>query len=369
MQQGYEIVNSSPANLELLPEALTYFTKALALQPRSQSAGREQQLLKLFLEGQSDFYQDDWDEAIDKLSVVYNNRPGYLDNTVVKLLYDAYVRSGDMHKGMGDAYLAYELYRKASELPLGDVAWARGRMLFIEPFLTPTPTPTITPTPRPRSSGGGGGGGGGSVGVDPTPLALSLYRGKILFMSDQRNLGEIWVMNPDGSERQPLGRTALLREQFESIEEQERFSPDSLRFAFSQIEGADPNPQIYLTLPPNNRPGGVWYTKLTELPGNNYDPVWSPDGTRVAFVSDAIGSDDIWVVNTDATYPHPLSPNEWEWDRHPSWSPDSQYLVFYSNRSGIMQIYIMRTDQDIADLEVINISNTSWDEYDPIWVK
>ena len=176
-------------------------------------------------------------------------------------------------------------------------------------------------------------------------------------------------MNADGSNRQALGRTAILREQFESLREQERFSPDNLRFAFNQIVGDDPNPQIYLTLPPNNRPGGTWYTKITELPGINSEPVWSPDGTRIAFVSNAIGSDDIWVVNTDATYPHPLSPNEWEWDRHPSWSPDSQNLVFYSNRSGVMQIYIMRTDLDSPDLEVTNISNTAWDEYDPIWVK
>ena len=176
-------------------------------------------------------------------------------------------------------------------------------------------------------------------------------------------------MNPDGSDRQALGREALLREQFEAIEEQERFSPDGLRFAFNQIEGEDPNPQIYLTLPPNNRPGGQWYTKLTELPGMNYDPVWSPDGTRIAFVSQAIGGDDIWVVNLDATYPHPLSPNTWEWDKHPSWSADSQHIVFWSNRSGLMQIYLMRTDQDVDNLEVTNISNTTWDEYDPIWVK
>ncbi len=365
LASGQEIINLKPANLELLPQALTYFTKALALQPRNAVAGREQQLAKLFLEGQSLFYQDEWDAAISALQIVYDTRPGYLDNTVVKLLYDAYVRSGDEHKGLGDAYLAYELYRKASELPLGDVAWAKGRMLYIEPFLTPTPTPTITPTPRPIVSGGGGGGGA----VEPTPLVLSLYRGKILFFSDQRYRGELWVMNPDGSDRQALGREAILREQFEALEEQERFSPDGLRFTFNQIEGDDPNPQIYLTLPPSNRPGGQWYAKLTELPGMNYDPVWSPDGTRIAFVSQALGGDDIWVVNLDATYPHPLSPNTWEWDKHPSWSADSKHIVFWSNRSGLMQIYIMRSDQDNDKLEVTNISNTQWDEYDPIWVK
>ena len=284
---------------------------------------------------------------------------------MVKLLYDAYVRSGDEHKGLGDAYLAYELYRKASELPLGDVAWAKGRMLYIEPFLTPTPTPTITPTPRPLVSGGGGGGGA----VEPTPLALSLYRGKILFFSDQRYRGELWVMNPDGSDRQALGREAILREQFEALEEQERFSPDGLRFTFNQIEGDDPNPQIYLTLPPNNRPGGQWYTKLTELPGMNYDPVWSPDGTRIAFVSQAlvvmISGSLIWMLHTPTHYP----PTHGSGTNTPVGQQTAKHIVFWSNRSGLMQIYIMRSDQDNDKLEVTNISNTPWDEYDPIWVK
>jgi TolB protein len=96
------------------------------------------------------------------------------------------------------------------------------------------------------------------------------------------------------------------------------------------------------------------------------DPVWSPDGTLIAFVSGAIDSDDIWVVNVESSAgPQPLTANPWEWERHPTWSPESDRIVFWSNRNGLKQLYSMKADGS----EVINISNAAWDEYDPIWIK
>ena len=68
--------------------------------------------------------------------------------------------------------------------------------------------------------------------------------------------------------------------------------------------------------------------------GRITDLVWSPDGARVAFVSQENKSDDIWVINADGTKPRNLTPNSWQWDKHPSWSPDSRRIVFWSNREG-----------------------------------
>ncbi len=101
------------------------------------------------------------------------------------------------------------------------------------------------------------------------------------------------------------------------------------------------------------------------MDGDCTAPVWSPDGNWIAFVSSAIDSDDIWIVQWDGNFAQPLTPNPWEWDRHPTWSPDSDKIIFWSNRSGLMQIYSMNVDGS----EVTNISNTTWDEYDPIWIK
>jgi Tol biopolymer transport system component len=96
-------------------------------------------------------------------------------------------------------------------------------------------------------------------------------------------------------------------------------------------------------------------------------------GGRIAFVSQVPESDNIWIINTDGSDAQPLTDNEWEWDKHPSWSPDGKQIVFWSNRTGVLQIFVMDVDEvnkrDYDREKVVNISNTEWDEYDPIWLK
>lgn len=115
--------------------------------------------------------------------------------------------------------------------------------------------------------------------------------------------------------------------------------------------------------PPRN--GDQSPLQLTHLSGTSYDPVWSPQGHRIAFVSQESGSDDIWTVNADGSDVRSLTTNTWEWEKHPSWSPNGQQIVFWSNRTAVKQIYVM----DVDGSHVRNISNTGWDEYDPIWCK
>jgi len=354
---GDEIVKREPPKLEELSVALDSFSKALALDPRNQIVGRERQLLKLYLEGQKAYYEERWTDAAAALRIVYDTRPDYLGDTVLKLLYESYVRSGDLYREAGDNYLAYEYYLKAEELPVADKSFVEGRLFYVRPLLTPTPTPTPTATPRPAYAG-----------PPATPRPLSVYKNKIAFIADYPNLGEVWVMNPDGTNRQRLGRSASLRAQFEDLEDQERYAPEGDRFTFVQSPGGDdPNHQVFITIPVDQRGStGAWFTQLTWLDALTSDPVWSPDGSLIAFVSGAIDSDDIWVVNVESSDgPQPLTPNPWEWERHPTWSPESDKIVFWSNRNGLKQLYSMNVDGS----EVINISNTTWDEYDPVWIK
>lgn len=43
---------------------------------------------------------------------------------------------------------------------------------------------------------------------------------------------------------------------------------------------------------------------------NNISPAWSPDGTQIAFLTDRTGSWEIWVMNADGSNQHPLFPAE-----------------------------------------------------------
>lgn len=80
-------------------------------------------------------------------------------------------------------------------------------------------------------------------------------------------------------------------------------------------------------------------------PGNNRDPVWSPDGTRIAFISDTHTTlpVNIYVMNADGSNLVRLV--DAIGDFEPAWSPDGTKIAFTSNRDGIVgSIYTMNVD-------------------------
>ncbi len=62
------------------------------------------------------------------------------------------------------------------------------------------------------------------------------------------------------------------------------------------------------------RPDGSGRTQITDRDG--FDPVWSPDGTLIAFVR----STQIWVARNDGSDAHQLT-NEDGWTGSPAWQP------------------------------------------------
>ena len=73
--------------------------------------------------------------------------------------------------------------------------------------------------------------------------------------------------------------------------------------------------------------------QFTHGSGSQSDPAWSPDGTRLALVSDRTGNADIWVHGVNETGAIRLTTSAAH-DRQPSWAPDGRALVFRSERDG-----------------------------------
>ncbi|GEM_PF-209087 len=60
----------------------------------------------------------------------------------------------------------------------------------------------------------------------------------------------------------------------------------------------------------------------------NYHPRYSPDGSRIAFVSDRIGGqDNLWVMNADGSDPRPVFLDRGSRIRQPAWMPDGRTIV------------------------------------------
>ena len=67
-------------------------------------------------------------------------------------------------------------------------------------------------------------------------------------------------------------------------------------------------------------------TRLTDDSGNDFTPVWSPDGERIAFTSTRGGETDIWTIAPDGSALQQVT-NDAVQERHLDWSGDDE-IVF-----------------------------------------
>ena len=101
---------------------------------------------------------------------------------------------------------------------------------------------------------------------------------------------------------------------------------------------------------------------LTSDPARMSSVTWSPDGAKIAFVSNWEGNNEIYTFNADGSNLSRLTFDPGS-DSSPTWSPDGSHIAFSSNRSGTTQVYVMESDGN----EVTLLTNlTSGCQY-PRW--
>ena len=94
--------------------------------------------------------------------------------------------------------------------------------------------------------------------------------------------------------------------------------------------------------------------RLTQGPQTDGDPVWSPDGRRLAFVRVHGDRSDVYVVDADGSGLRRLAPAiEFTllpgaptsgFGANPAWSPDGRRIAFMSNRDGNDDIFVVNAD-------------------------
>jgi len=113
----------------------------------------------------------------------------------------------------------------------------------------------------------------------------------------------------------------------------------------------DGNDEIYVM-----NPDGSDRVDLTRNPASDATPEWSPSGTQIAFASNRSGEYEIYVMNADGSGVTQLTSDGF--NVRPVFTADGQYIVFTSNRDGNSEIYRMRLDGS----EQTNLTNNPADD-------
>jgi TolB protein len=158
---------------------------------------------------------------------------------------------------------------------------------------------------------------------------------KIVYSRSKAPFGpaSIWVCDADGSHETRLTSGIDSRDPV--------WSPDGSRIAFSMFRAPTPWPDIATVRASDG--GGL--TRVTSWSSLEFQPAWSPDGTEMAFTRAFARGDvgDIWVKNlATGTFRHVTSGPAY--DLQVNWSPDGRRMVFERATGNIARVVRIRPD-------------------------
>lgn len=170
-------------------------------------------------------------------------------------------------------------------------------------------------------------------GATPTPQGGGV--GQVAFASDRSGLPQVYLMNIDGTGVRVV--TDLNDGACQPV-----WSPNGSQLAFTSPCRANrdqyPGASVWVI-----NADGSGLRPLATAPGGDYDPAWSPDGDQIAFTSLQDGWPQIYAMNVDGAGRTNLSDTTAH-ESKPAWSPSGNQIIYVSTRSGISEVWVMAAD-------------------------
>ena len=245
----------------------------------------------------------------------------------------------------------------AAYLESGQLLFTRGDVLMAQPFNLSSLT--LTGEPRPVA--------------DHIELSTSSFTGTETFatasFSASPNGVLVWRRNLQSSQSAQSQLQWLDRsgKKLSTVGEPANYTQPNLSPDDSKLAVAIRDPQT--------KTRDIWIfdlkrgskTRLTFDPADDFNPVWSPDGTRIAFTSDRAGQRDIYVKPADGSGQEELLLGEKGTAKHAEdWSRDGKYFLYNYTVPNPSHLYVLPLTGDRKPVPFVDIKlHTSEGQFSP----
>ena len=179
------------------------------------------------------------------------------------------------------------------------------------------------------------------------PIELAELNGRIVF----DDFEDVYAMRPDGTD--VVGLAVQPGAEFDGA-----WSPDGRFVVYRDSRrGINDDDEIFVVGADGSGPRNV-----TNNPANDWGPAWSPDGQWIAFNSDRDdGALRGYLVRPDGSDLTPLPIDQWF--EYPAFSPDGTRIAFMSHSGGNYDIFVA----DLATGAATRLTDASGSDGWPAW--
>jgi Tol biopolymer transport system component/tRNA A-37 threonylcarbamoyl transferase component Bud32 len=231
----------------------------------------------------------------------------------------------------------------ATYLESGQLLFTRGDVLMAQPFnlrsleLTGEPRPVADHIELSNSAQNGGMNSLAAATFSASPNGVLVWRRSL-----QTSQSQLQWYDRRGKKLSTVGEPADYS--------QPNLSPDDSKLAICIRDPQTKTRDIWIfDLKRGSR------TRLTFDPADDFNPVWSPDGTRIAFTSDRAGQRDIYVKPADGSGEEQLLLGEKGTAKNvEDWSRDGKYLIYNYGTPNHLYVLPITGDRKPAPYVTVN---------------